>query len=1254
MDFLNSQEKIQLQQILTKSSQLQTSDERRNFLIFCGLEDSCGLVPLDQPLSKFVISLCSTLSKVYITVEDSEKLGLIVFLEYINKIESSLSTNEQDFIQHVITRWEQWQASKTRTQQSKQSTSPSPQATIISSQNLAEAEAEAEQTGSQNTPTAHLRQDWGEAPDISIFFGRTKELTTLEQWVVQERCRLVAILGMKGMGKTRLSLKLGMGGIGKTDLLLKLAQGIQGDFEYVIWRSLLNAPPVIDVLADLIKFLSNQQEIVLPDTLDGKISRLLYYLRKHRCLLILDNLESILRGGARAGQYREEYDGYGQLLDRVGEVSHQSCLILTSREKPQEIARLEGKTRPVRSLELNGLNNSDGRKVFTEVGSFYGSDDEWKELIDLYNGNPLVLDLAAKHIKEVFLGNISEFLIREKPVFDDLRDLLDWHFERLSILEKDIMYWLAVNREPVSLSELIEDILSSLAKERVPATLQSLGRKLPLERSTSGFKLQPVLIEYVIERFVEQVSEEIWTGEIALFNSHALLKAQAQDFVREAQIRCIIKPILEEVFIGFCLKKDDIKSKLKKILLTLQQKFPLGPGYAGGNVLNLLVQFEGNLSGYDFSYLTIWQAYLQGVNLHHVNFFHAELGKSIFTKTLGSVLSVAFSSDGQLLATGDANGQIYLWQVADSKQILTCEGHTSWVRSIAFSPNGEILASGSSDYSVKLWNVSNGQCLTTLKGHSDQVYSVTFSPDGKILVSGSEDLEVRVWDVIFGRYLRTVHKHDSRVRSVVFSPDGQILVTCDQVIRLWKASNWECVKTLREHTGCIRSVAFSSNGKILVSAGEDKEVKLWDILTEQCLITLQGHAARIWSVAFSPDGSRLASGGDDKTVRLWDISSGQNLKTLQGHANSVRSVAFSPDNRTLASGSSDQTVRLWDVRTGQCLRTLQGYANPIRAVTFSPDGSRLASGSNDHIVRLWSVNSGQSLYPLQGHIDCVQSVAFSPDGGKLASASDDSTVKLWDLKTRQCIATLKQHISWVWSIAFSPDGQILASASRDKVVILWDISTSASLRTLQDHNDEVHSVAFSPNGQILASGSDDHTVKLWAVSTGECLKTFDNHTNCVRSVVFSPDGATLASSSDDQTVKLWAVSTGECLKTLRGHGGRVRSLAFSPDGVILASSSDDMTVKLWAVSTEQCLGTLEGHTSAVWSVAFSPDGKTLASGSEDEKIKLWDINEIGKCLHTFRADRPYEGMNITGVTGLTKAQIATLIALGAFEQTGTP
>jgi len=556
-------------------------------------------------------------------------------------------------------------------------------------------------------PIAKGRLDWGDAPDVPVFFGRTEELATLEQWIIKDRCRLVAILGMGGIGKTGLSVKLGKGGIGKTDLSLKLARGIQDEFEYVIWRSLINAPPVTDILADLIKFLSNHQEIDLPDTVDKQVSRLLHYLKAHRCLLILDNAEAILRDGDRAGQYREGYEGYGQLLKKVGEVSHQSCLLLTSREKPQEVARLEGKTKPVRFLELGGLDYLDARKIFAEIGDFCGADDEWRKLIEFYNGNPLALELAANHIKEVFFGNISDFLRQRKQVFDDLRELLDWHFERLSDNEKEIMYWLAINREPVSLSELREDILSSIAKERFPSNLQSLQRRLPLERSAKRFTLQPVLIEYMTERLIEQLCEEVRTGKIELLNSYALLKALAKDYVRETQIRLILKSVQDRLLTTLG-SQSCLEAQMNQILSTQREKSPLKPGYAGGNVLNLLCQMKTNLRGYDFSYLAVWQAYLQRVNLHDVNFAHSDIAKSVFTQTFSSLPSVAFSPDGSLLAAGDANGEIRLWQAVDGQPLLTFQGHINWVNSVAFSPNGKTLASGSEDQTVKTKRLSFG------------------------------------------------------------------------------------------------------------------------------------------------------------------------------------------------------------------------------------------------------------------------------------------------------------------------------------------------------------------------------------------------------------------------------------------------------------------------------------------------------------------------------------------------------------------
>jgi len=1253
MDFLNSQEKFQLQRILAKSSQLQTSDERRNFLIFCGLEDSWGLVQLDQPLGKFVISLCSTLSKVYITVEDSEKLGLIVFLEYINEIESSLSTNDQHFIQHVITKGEQWQASKTGKQQSEEPSSPSPQATITSSQDLTEAEAE--QTGSQNTPIAHLRQDWGNAPDVSDFFGRTEELATLEQWILRDRCRLVAIVGMAGIGKTSLSVTLGKGGIGKTDLSLKLARNIQDEFEYVIWRSLLNAPPVTDILADLIKFLSEQQEINLPDTVDGQISRLLHYLREHRCLVLLDNVEAVLQGGECTKQYQQGYEGYGQLLRQFGEVSHQSCLLLTSREKPQSLARLVGKTKSVRFLPLGGLNYLDGRKIFEAIGDFFGSKDEWKKLIeDYFRGNPLALELAARHIDEVFGGKISDFLKQEKRIFEDMRqDLLYWHFNRLSNKEKELVYWLAVNREPASVSELREDILSPVAKEEVPSTLQSLQRRLPLEVSKVNeerrFGLQPVLIEYMTERLIEQVCEEIRTGEIELLNRHALLKALAKDYVREFQVRLILKPITDRLIANLG-SKSSLEAKLKQVLSRLREESPLQPGYVGGNALNLLCHMETDLRSDNFSYITIWQAYLQGRYLPHVNFAYCDIAKSIFTQTFGSISSVAFSPNGELLAIGDTKNKISIRQVADGQQLLIFQGHTSWVQSVAFSPDGQILASGSEDQTVKLWNILTDQYINTLQGHTDSVLAVTFSPNGQILASGSKDKTVKIWDVSTGQCLKTLQEHTDWITSVAFSFNGQTLASSseDQTVKVWDVRTGQCSMTLPEHTSSVRSITFSPDAQTLASSSVDRTVKLWDVRTGQCSMTLPGHTSSVHSITFSPDGQTLASGSADRTVKVWDVRTGQCSMTLQGHISTVWSVSFSPDGQTLASGSGDQTVRIWQVSTGQCISASQGYMNSIWSVAFSPDGQTLASGSEDKMVRIWDVGSGQCLKTLPGHTHIIWSVGFSPDGKTLASSSGDRTVKVWEVRTGQCLKTLRGHTYLVNSLAFHLDGKTLATGSRDQTVKIWDVRTGQCIKTLSEHTNSVLSVAFSPDGQTLASSSADRTVKIWDVSTGQCIKTLQEYTNRAGSVAFSPDGQTLASVNEDRTVRICEVRTGRCLKSWQEYTNWVNSLAFSPDGQTIASSSGYQRVRLWDVCTGQCIKTLQEHTNSVFSVTFSPDGQTLASGSEDETIKLWDV-KTGKCLNTLRAERPYEGMNITGVTGLTEATIATLKALGAVE-----
>jgi WD40 repeat protein len=1097
--------------------------------------------------------------------------------------------------------------------------------------------------------------DWGEAIDVSMFYGRSSELACLEQWIVQERCRLVALLGM--------------GGIGKTALSVKLAQQLEAQFEFVVWRSLRNSPSLKELLT-IIHFLSQQQEAHLPDTVEGCISRLVYYLRQHRCLLVLDNVESIMQSGGSAGRYRAGYESYGELLRQIGESAHQSVVVLTSREKPGEVAMLEGEMFPVRSLPLPGLK--DEIQYLLEAKGLVGSTEEKQQLNKLYGGNPLALKIVSTSIKDLFDGSIAEFLAQGTPVFNGIRRLLDQQLERLSTLEKDLMYWLAINRDWTAIAQLQADITPPVSKLKLLEALESLVWRSLVEKATStqmeqntvGFTQQPVVMEYMTERLIEQVYAEItrdyesWGAResvnsivsVSLLQSHPLIKATARDFIRQTQIRTILEPLTTQLHNTFG-SKQNIENQLKKLLEQLHKIEPTTlVGYGGGNLLNLLCHLQIDLTGYDFSQLPIRQAYLPNAELHQVNFANSDLSKTVFTHTFGSILCVAFSPDSKLLAAGDTNGEVRLWQVADAQPFLTLKGHTDLVWSVAWSPDGQTLATASEDQTVMLWDVKTGIRLQILRGHTSQVWSVKFSPDGTTLASSSADQTVRLWDVGTAQTLKTLQGHTDQIWTVAWSPNGHTLATTshDQTLRLWDKSTGQALRIFQTFTHKALSVAWSPDGEMLVTGHADGTVKLWDVDTGQELLTWRGHTGWVWSVAWSPDGRLIVSASDDQTLRLWDKSTGQALRTLSGHTDGLWSVAWSPDGTTIASGSEDQTIRLWDRHTGQALRTLQGYTNSVWSVAWSPDGQILATGGHDQTVRLWDTSTGQCWKTLPGHTSQIWSVAWSPDSQTLISSSEDLTIRFWDRSTGQAKRTMVKHIAWEWSVAWSPDGTMFASAGEDKLIKLWDASTAECLKTLVGHATVVWSVAWSPDGKILVSGGEDKMIKLWDVSTGQTLKTLSGHSNWVRSVAWSPDGKILVSGSSDRTVKLWDACTGQCLKTLQGHTNSVQSVAFSPDSTLVASGSTDQTVKLWDVCTGEVLKTLQGHSDSVRAIAFNPDGTIIASGSADETIKLWDVRN-GECLKTLRADRPYEEMNITGVTGLTEAQKATLKTLGAIE-----
>ena len=425
---------------------------------------------------------------------------------------------------------------------------------------------------------------WGKAPDISFFCGRNIELNLLEKWIEKDRCRLVALIGMVG--------------IGKTFLATKLAKKVEKQFEFVIWRSLHNYPSVQKLTTSLIKIFVSQQDdnLDLSQDLDLGLAKLIDFLRIHRCLIVLDGIEKILQKDICIDYSQEEYENYENFFQKIGKTNHNSCLLITSREKPRTFLFFEGKKLPIRSLSISGLNTPEVRQILSLRENFSGCDQSWHKLTKYYSGNPLALEICAQIIQELFESNIAkfeQFSVHHNCFIHDFWDLLDKEFSRLSDSKQKIIYYMSIKRQLVSWKEIYSNIFLPLDSQISCKELLSLNHSGLIERNQDKFSLSPVMMDYVTEKLINQIVEEIKTQKIVILNCYLLPMDQNQKYFLTELV--IIRLLF--VFGNY----SNLESQLKQILVVIKKQNYMAFQVGISNILNLLHNFKLVRENYFFN-----------------------------------------------------------------------------------------------------------------------------------------------------------------------------------------------------------------------------------------------------------------------------------------------------------------------------------------------------------------------------------------------------------------------------------------------------------------------------------------------------------------------------------------------------------------------------------------------------------------------------------------------------------------------------
>jgi len=573
-----------------------------------------------------------------------------------------------------------------------------------------------------------------------------------------------------------------------------------------------------------------------------------------------------------------------------------------------------------------------------------------------------------------------------------------------------------------------------------------------------------------------------------------------------------------------------------------------------------------------------------------------------------SVPCVAWSPDGQMIASGSLDGTACLIEASTGNLHKRLVGHGEGVLVVAFSPDSSRLVTASSDRKAMVWDVDRGALLRPLEGHGGVICAASFSPDGRHVVTASWDRTARIWDLMSGQHL-TLTGHGDEVLSAVFSSDGGWVATGsrDGTARLWDARTGQSLCALSGHAKDVVCVAFRPDAQQLYTGSWDGNARIWDPLDDAApRVVLEGRGIAMTHLSVSPDGSRVMTVWRNGTARIWDAEGGDERFDLEGHLVSVHAAGFARSGTLCFTASGDRTVKVWTSESGELLSTLMGHTAPVLAGDFSPDGKYLVTASEDRTVRIWSLTPGHDFPVLRGHRYEIVWGGFTPDDSKVITVAMDGAW-VWDV-SGNALRHFEEAEDLIASAALSAGGRSLLMLG-GKLARVWTLDGERRV-TLRSAKGRFVNGGINPAGSMVLTTSETEEALLWDVASG-CSKPLQ-HEAIVVGVELIADGSRAITGAKDGKCRVWDVADFSRVEQIceREVGGKVTCVALSGDGAWAAAGHQNGKhgkASVWRVASGAPQPPFDHENAIVHSVAFNLPATRLITTSSGNKAWLWDV-----------------------------------------------